>query len=58
MATDFLFIEYTDFEKWEIYISDNEKDENIEFQAADIITSEKAIKRRRPLNQIEETKKV
>jgi hypothetical protein len=57
MATDPLFTEYTDSGEWETYMSDNEKDEEVEFQAADITTSDKVIRRRRPPNQTEEAKK-
>jgi hypothetical protein len=38
-------------------MSDDEKDEDVELQAADIITPDKATRRRRPPNQTEEAKK-
>jgi hypothetical protein len=56
MATDPLSTEYINSGEWETYISDNEKDENVELQAADITTSDKTTRRRRPPNQTEETK--
>jgi hypothetical protein len=57
IATDPLSTEYTDSGEWEIYILDNEKDKDVELQVADIITSDKATRRRRPSNQTEKTKR-